>query len=334
MTSQNTSLVIAGDLDRLDNLVFNNIASAWSVNTIATRSSQWKRFLTFCTEHGLIPLPASPRTIARFLSDLALTCKYTTIVNYLSSVTTMHKFYGFEPEFRDSYYLTMAVKGIKVNLGSELRQKVALTPQDLLQMYVYVMIGDQFESVCWSAIVLSFRTLLRKSHFLPDTSGYIPLLISRKQIEFFSNYMTVLVSTSKTDRSGGKPRKLVIYETDQNPLCAVYWTKLHFETTPSPEVGLFVKQINDTYVPLLYREVLQFLQRLVTFIGLDPQDAGLHSLRRSGASYLNTIGVSLPDIKLIGNWRSNAVFEYIKSSDERMNSIQRLVAKSLQDIQD
>lgn len=159
------SLVIAGDLEQLDKLVFNNIASAWSVNTIATRSSQWKRFMKFCIDFGLTPLPASPRTIARFLSDLARTCKYTTIVNYLSSITTMHKFYGFEPEFRDSYYLTMAVKGIKVNLGGEIRQKVGLTPKELLDMYLFVLIADQFESACWSAIVFSFRTLLRKSHF-------------------------------------------------------------------------------------------------------------------------------------------------------------------------
>lgn len=243
----------------------------------------------------------------------------------------MHKFYGFEPEFRDSYYLTMAVKGIKVNIGSEVNQKVALTPQQLLNMYLFVLISDQFEAVCWSAIVFSFRTLLRKSHFLPDSSGYVPHLISRSQIEFFSDYMTVTISSSKTDRSGGKPLKMVIYETAQNPLCAVYWTKLHFRSTPSPDEGLFVKKVKDNYVPLQYREVLQFLQKLVTFIGLDPHDAGLHSLRRSGASYLNSIGVTLPDIKMIGNWKSNAVFEYIKSSDARMMSIQQLVAHSLEE---
>lgn len=328
------SLPIAGDLERLDKLVFTNISSAWSLNMIATRSSQWKRFLTFCINHGLTPLPASPRTIARFLSDMALTCKYTTIVNYLSSITTMHKFYGFEPEFRNSYYLSMAVKGIKVNIGSEIQQKVGLTPRELLQMYLFVSIGDQFESVCWSSIVFSFRTLLRKSNFLPDTSEHAPHLIARKNIQFHQDYMTVLVSTSKTDRSGGKPTKLVIYETTQNPLCAVYWMKLHFNTTPEPKEGIFVKKIKGNYVPLLYRDVLEFLQRLVTFIGLDPHHAGVDSLRRSGASYLNSIGVSLPDIKLMGNWKSNAVFEYIKCSEEQMVSIQKHVASSLTGIQE
>lgn len=264
LTSQIMSLAIAGDLERLDDLVFSNIASAWLVNTIATHSSHWKRFLRFCIDHGLTPLPATPRTIARFLSDLALTCKYTTIVNYLSSITTMHKFYGFEPKFRDSYYLSMAVKGIKVNLGSEVHQMMALTPKELLHMYLFVSITDQFEAACWSAIVFSFRTLLRKSNFLPDTSGYNPHLISRKDIEFFPDCISVLVSTSKTDRSGGKPTRMIVYKTAQNPLCAVYWLRLQFDNTPSPKEGLFVKKVKDNYVPLLYpTQFLSILEPLM-----------------------------------------------------------------------
>lgn len=325
----NMFLVISGDLDNLDSLVFNNIPSAWSVNTIAMRSSQWKRFFSFCMLHGLVPLPASSRTVARFVSELALSCKYSTVVNYLSSITTMHKFYGLEPEFRESYYLTMVVQGIKIRLGSGVRQKIGLTPKQLLDMYLFVSLGNQVERVCWAAIIFSFRTLLRKSHVLPDSTSYTPHLITRKDIEFFPNGMLVYVTTSKSDRSGNKPQKITIYQTDQRPLCAFSWTKNHFLSTPTPETGLFLKEVNGKYVPLMYNGVLQYLQRLVGFIGLDPHDAGLHSLRRSGASYLNSIGVSLPEIKLIGNWRSSAVFEYIRSSDDRLSSIQRTVAESL-----
>lgn len=325
-------LVAAKDLDNLDNLVFSNISSAWSLNTISTRTSQWKRFFTFCIQHGLVPLPASARTIARFLSDLALTSRYSTVVNYLSSITTMHRFYGYQPEFRDSFYLSMAVRGIKINLGSEVKQKIALTPQELVSMYIFVSLGDQFQKACWTAIIFSFRTLLRKSHFLKDSSTHTPHLISRKDISFFPGGLSVLVATSKTDRSGGSPTKIVLYETQQRPLCAVSWIRNHFAETPSPAEGLFVKPSAGTYVPLMYKDVLNYLQSLVGLIGLDPHDAGLHSLRRSGASYLNAIGVSLPDIKLLGNWKSNAVFEYVKCSDERMKSIQWNFARSLLDL--
>lgn len=277
-------------------------------------------------------MPASPRTIARFLSDLALTSKYSTVVNYLSSITTMHRFYGYEPEFRDSYYLSMAVKGIKVNLGNELQQKVALTPNQLLQMYMFVSLGNQFEVACWSSIVFSFRTLLRKSNFLPDSTNYTPHLINRSDISFTNESMLIKVSTSKTDRSGAKPNRIIIYKTEQRPLCAYSWLRNHFASTPAPEKGLFVFPKQGSHTPLTYNQVLSKLQELVTHIGLNPHDAGLHSLRRSGATYLNAIGVSLPDIKLMGNWRSNAVYEYIKCSDERMSAIQKTVAKRLSEL--
>lgn len=234
------SLVVSGELDHLDNLVFSNISSAWSVNTVSTRTSQWKRFFNFCIKYGLTPLPASSRTVARFLSDLALTCKYNTLINYLSSITTMHRFYGFQPEFRDSFYLSMTVCGIKIRLGNEVRQKVALTPHELLNMYLFVALGDPFQRACWTSIIFSFRTLLRKSHFLSDSSTYTPHLISRKDVSFFPGGMTVLMTTSMTDRSGSSPMKIVVYETQQRPLCAVYWVKNHFFSTAPPSEGLFV----------------------------------------------------------------------------------------------
>lgn len=222
--------------------MFDNIASAWSINTISTRSSQWKRFLTFCVDHGLTPMPASPRTVARFLSELGLTCKYSTIVNYLLSITTMHKFYGYDTDFRDSYYLSMAVKGIKVKIGSEVHHMVALSPNQLIQMYAYVSLLDEFQVACWAAIIFSFRTLLRKSNFLPDNLDYNPHLISRKDIKFTDDGMVVSIATSKSDRSGGNPQRMVVYETAaQQPLCAVSWLRNHFKTTPQLELGVFVK---------------------------------------------------------------------------------------------
>lgn len=103
----------------------------------------------------------------------------------------------------------MAVKGIKVNIGSGVHQMVALTPKQLLQMYAHISLLDGFETACWASVVFSFRTLLRKSHFLPDNLEYNPHLISRKDIKFSPEGMVVHVPTSKTHRSGGNHLKLL-----------------------------------------------------------------------------------------------------------------------------
>lgn len=175
----------------------------------------------------------------------------------------MHKFYGYEAEFRESYYLSMTLKGIKVRLGSEVHQMMALSPSQLIQMYLYVSLLDSFQVTCWSAIIFSFRTLLRKSNFLPDSSTYSPHLVDRGDIEFFPSGMIVYVKTSKTDRSGGKPQKVVVYETTQKPLCAVTLLREHFSRTPDLGKALFVKHIKGRFVPLLYKDVLQYLKTLV-----------------------------------------------------------------------
>ena len=55
------------------------------------------------------------------------------------------------------------------------------------------------------------------------------------------------------------------------------------------------------------------LRKLTTRIGLEGKVTS-HSLRRGGATYLNSIGISLVDIKQRGDWRSLAVLLYLTDS--------------------
>lgn len=81
--------------------------------------------------------------------------------------------------------------------------------------------------------------------------------------------------------------------------------------------------------PILYREGLAFIKHLVSRIGLDPDKVGFHNLRRSGAQYMNSLGISLPDIKSAGDWRSMAVLSYLVSGLERKVEIDKFVASRL-----
>ena len=62
------------------------VCRAWSEGTLRTRDSQWKKFLDFCSSNDLVTVPASDRTVVRFLVFLSKSCKYSTINNYLSAV--------------------------------------------------------------------------------------------------------------------------------------------------------------------------------------------------------------------------------------------------------
>lgn len=80
---------------------------------------------------------------------------------------------------------------------------------------------------------------------------------------------------------------------------------------------------------MLYRDVLRFLKESVLMLGIPPERFGLHSLRRSRAMYLQSLGVPLYEIQLLGDWRSMAVLLYLSSTYERKIEIQHVVVSSL-----
>ena len=71
------------------------------------------------------------------------------------------------------------------------------------------------------------------------------------------------------------------------------------------------------------------MKRTVKVIGLDPEVVGLHSMRRSGASYLHRIGVPLQDIKCAGDWGSLAVLSYLVTPMDRKVVIEQFTSTSL-----
>lgn len=108
---------------------------------MATRNSQWKSYLSFCADHGLKGLPATDLTVARFLLFKAETVKYVTVNNYLSAIISLHGYYGFEANFRESYFVKMVLEGLKSLLGLEVSQKIALSCDELIKMHKLVKPG-------------------------------------------------------------------------------------------------------------------------------------------------------------------------------------------------
>ena len=102
-------LYVAESLEQLDREVAEAVSYAWSSNTLATRNSQWKKFITFCANNGLQPVPADHRTVCRFLVWLARNAKFLTVNNYLSAICVLHKYYDFDVDYRDSFLIKLVL---------------------------------------------------------------------------------------------------------------------------------------------------------------------------------------------------------------------------------
>ena len=104
----------------------------------------------------------------------------------------------------------------------------------------------------------------------------------------------------------------------------------HFLRWPGGnESNLFYLTKANGLIPVKYKDLLDFMKKLVSFIGLDPKDFGLHSLRRAAATFYHQIGLSLSDIMILGDWRSLSVFEYIMLPEQRKSSIETYVSYRL-----
>lgn len=293
---------------------------AWSANTRSTRNSQWKNYTRFCAEHELVALPASELTVARFLLYKAKTVKYSTINNYLSSVISLHKYYGYECELRSRYFIKLVLDGLKSKLGQTVDQKIPLSVQELIKMYRTLNLRDQKDLVMWSAIVVSFRTLLRKSNLVPDSIHEIPKhVILRRDVERSSDGFLIKVRATKTIRYRERVLSIPVVRSEGSCLCAVsaleYCMQEHKAQSDSP-VFVFKNK------PIVYGELLKFLKDLVKRIDKNPDDVGLHSLRRSGAQFLKEIGTSLSDIMYIGDWRSLAVLSYLVTTFDNKKKVE------------
>ena len=319
--------VAVEELRRLDQDVSTAVGQAWAPNTLKCRNSQWSKYIHFCVDMGFSALPAEGSTVARFLVFLARTCKYSTINNYVSAINGLHKFYGHDIDFRKYYLIQLVLKGLKRQLGTVVEQAQPFTKDQLLKMYFTIDLTSRLDSVLWSALIFSFRTLLRKSNVVPDKQQDYGHIVRRGDVVFTDWGMMVHVRSSKTVQHRQYVLEIPVYYVNDKVFCAASALEHHFKQMPGHDDSpLFLHPDMDR--PILYGDLLSFIKRLSSAIGMSGR-VGCHSLRRSGAAFLHSIGTPLEDIMSVGDWRSMAVLAYLATPMDRKKEIQFKVAAKL-----
>ena len=296
-------------------------ASSWK-----TRASQWKSYLKFCELISCPPLPADSQQVCRYIVYLSDTLKYVSIVNYVSAVSLIHKLYGYDRSFMDSYLIKFTLSGLRRVLGDPAPARPTLHIQELFAMYSHVQFHSPNERASWACIVLGFRSLLRKSN-LVVSSCTDQHVIRRRDVRFFPWGMLLTISSTKTIQYGQRVITIPITYAPGSPLCAVYWVQRHICDFPSPDPDspLFLTSGHLGVKPLTYSSLLAYLKDLLRRVGRDSEQVGLHSLRRTGAAYMHSVGLSLEDIRQVGDWKSLAALIYLaKPLQGRIDSDQRV----------
>lgn len=139
----------------------------------------------------------------------------------------------------------------------------------------------------------------------------------------------VSVKSTKTLKFKERILEIPLYFV-QNPIFDVAaQLRWMFSFIPeNPDQPIFLLPGNPALKCVSYSMMLYFLKKCVTLIDLPPSDFGLHSLRRSGVTYMYSLGVPIEDIRKMGDGQSLAVLLYIASPFDRKLAMERLVSQS------
>ena len=102
MPATSTDLVLLeapnalAELAALDEELRDTLAASIAPATTKVYQHDWAMFERWTAAHGLESLPASPQTVARYLTDLARDHKPATIGQHMSAISSAHQAAGIE----------------------------------------------------------------------------------------------------------------------------------------------------------------------------------------------------------------------------------------------
>ena len=82
------------DLSSIELETLDNIRSSKSVNTLRAYKSDFNHFIDFCKKNNFRPLPADPKIISFYITDLSSNSKVSTLKRRLASISVIHKLKG------------------------------------------------------------------------------------------------------------------------------------------------------------------------------------------------------------------------------------------------
>ena len=300
--------------------------SQWLADSsLVTRTSQWKSYFTFCREFGYeTTLPATLEMVLLYVVHLANRLVYKSIQAYLGAVWILHDMASVPHIDRDTFELIVTMRGIKRVLGDVTVQARPATLRDLSQIFGALDLTDGRDVAFWVAILLGFRGLLRKSNVLE-----VGLAVLVSDIRWEPWGMTVVVRRTKTISYKERVLEIPFVPVRGSMFCVYTFVQLLFSMLdyPGSDSQLVGYMGRGGYTRCSYGWYCKKLSNLCTVLKLEKMSS--HSMRRGGASLLAEAGVSLIDIKNLGDWKSMSVLYYLSRTMDSKVILERRIVQDI-----
>ena len=288
----------------------------FATNTKRTYSTHRNAYLRFCSYMKLPSVPASSQTICMYAAFLARSLKFSSIKQYIGIIGLMHKEFGLPNPLLDNWHVSSLLTGVKRVLGDAPQQKLPITFDVLRRLHQQLNLSYSIDASFWAICLVAFFGMFRKAHLLVSKVGSFnpDQQFTKADFRFFPWGALVRVRWSKTIQFRERVVHIPIPRVEGSPFCPVSAISRAFSFTPmAPDSSQAFAWVHPSLSvrAFTYGLFMSKLRSCLNNCGLQGMDFGSHSFRRGGASLAFLVGVPLELIKVLGDWKSDAVFLYL-----------------------
>jgi len=283
------------------------IAAATAPNTRRAYRSDWTDFVAWCERYDLTALPATPETVARYLSALAAVAKVSTVGRRLTAIAKAHRTAGHDsPTKSEVVHLTM--RGIRRTHGVAPTQKAPALLADLRAM-VATLPETPLGTRDRALLLLGFAGAFRRSELVS---------LDVADLAFGERGLTVTVRRAKGDQEGAGTIKGIPFGRHglTCPVTAVRdWLDMS-GITDGPVFRPINRHGQIRSARLGDKAVALVVKRAAAAVGLDPDKYAGHSLRAGLATAAAAAGAQERDImRQTGHRSVQMVRRYIRAGE-------------------
>jgi site-specific recombinase XerD len=290
---------IVKDISSIEIETLDNIRSSKSPNTIRAYKSDFNNFVDFCKKNNLKPLPADPKIVSFYITQLSSTSKVSTLKRRLASISVIHKLKGHYIDIKHPLIIENLM-GIKRKKGVFQKSKKPILINELKEIINIINESEKNESKKArdkALILIGFSGGFRRSELVN---------IDFEDLEFTKEGVKIFIKRSKTDQSGEGMIKAIPYFKEKT-FCPVTHFKNWLEISKVNKG--FVFNISDKMVAILIKKYL-------LAAGFDPKKYSGHSLRSGFATTAASSGADEKSIMtMTGHKTTQMVRRYIQETN-------------------
>ena len=272
----------ASDLPRLAAETRGFLAAAKAESTRRAYRADWEHFERWCRQHALGSFPATPETVALYITDLAGSHKPATLRRRLTVISQAHQAADYQsPASMQQALVSETLKGIRRKLGT-----AQVTKRPLYTDQVRAMIRALPENLQGlrdrALLLLGFAGGFRRSELAA---------LKVDDISMETDGLVIVLRRSKTDQEG-QGRKVALPYGSNPETCPVRAYREWLEAA-AVSAGAVFREVDRhgrlQERPLHKDSIGMIVKRAVARVGLDAAVYAGHSLRAGLATqaYLN-----------------------------------------------